>query len=189
MHETKTCTQCGEIKPLEQFRKYYKGKGYYSYCKDCEKINTRAKYLGNKDCRTKQEEEEFTKINELYTLQRSLGLKPPTFKAHKWGAVTSTLDDMLAKYSAKHLETQRAVAGLVPEGTVVPYELSKWLTEPLTKDPDYYDDIYDGLIKIYRPLLHVHNETFEPEYDMTYSKVLEQILTRFTDYGDNYVYE
>ena len=35
----KTCKQCGELKPIEQFRKYYGGrKGTYTTCKTCENI-------------------------------------------------------------------------------------------------------------------------------------------------------
>ena len=46
---TKTCKQCGVIKPLEQFRNYYGGrKGTYTICKTCEKINSRVKYLEGK---------------------------------------------------------------------------------------------------------------------------------------------
>ena len=42
MSATKTCKQCGVIKPLEQFRNYYGGrKGTYTVCKSCEKINSR----------------------------------------------------------------------------------------------------------------------------------------------------
>ena len=42
----KICKQCGQIKPIEQYRKYYGGrKGTYKVCKSCEKINARAKYL------------------------------------------------------------------------------------------------------------------------------------------------
>lgn len=188
MEETKVCKQCGEIKPLTQFRKYYKGKGYYGLCKGCESINTRAKYLNSKEHLSPSEKDELNKINELYTMQRGLGLKPPTFKAHKWGTVTAQLDDLLNKYGTTYAAVRDAVTGLVPEGTNVPYDLSRWLIEKLDKSPEYYDEIYDELVKTYRPLLHVKNDTFEPQYDMTYAGVLSKILERFTEYGDNYDY-
>lgn len=188
MNETKTCKQCGEIKPLDQFRPYYKGKGYYSICKGCESINTRAKYLSGKEHLSKHETEELKKIHDLYELQRGLGLKPPTFKAHKWGSVTGQLDTLLEKYGAKYIEMQQATAGLVDDGVVVPYDLVRWLTEPLDKTPEYYDKIYDLLVATYKPIKHVTNDDFTPVYDLTFAKVLDKILHRFDDYSDSYDY-
>ena len=55
--EVKTCRQCGEIKPLSQFRKYYGGrKGTYKMCKVCERVNSREKYLFAKGDSLRQEE-------------------------------------------------------------------------------------------------------------------------------------
>lgn len=187
--ETKICKQCGEIKPLTQFRQYYKGKGFYTICKSCESINTRAKYLNGKEHLSPAETKELGQINELYEIQRGLGLKPPTFKAHKWGSVTEQLPMLLEKYSAKYLELQQATKGLVDDGVVVPYELARWLTEPLDKTPEYYEDLFDSLAGTYRPVLYVSNENFEPVYNETYARVLDKILERFNEYEDAYDYD
>lgn len=187
--ETKICKQCGEIRPLTQFRQYYKGKGHYTTCKSCESINTRAKYLNSKEHLSPAETIELKQINDLYEIQRGLGLKPPTFKAHKWGSVTEQLPTLLEKYSAKYLEMQQAVKGLVDDGVIVPYELARWLTEPLDKTPEYYEDLFDSLVETYKPVLYVSNEDFAPVYNETYAKVLDRILERFNEYEDAYDYD
>ena len=47
---TKVCKRCGRELPVDQFRNYYGGReGSYSFCKTCEKIEQRRKYLLAKD--------------------------------------------------------------------------------------------------------------------------------------------
>ena len=101
MIDTKICSHCGEEKPLSSFRHYYGGrKGTYKYCKDCEKIITREKYLVAKGVRrTPQEEMELQKIHKLYELRVSVGLEAPRHSDNRVGTV-DLIDQMLAKAEA-----------------------------------------------------------------------------------------
>ncbi len=95
---TRTCKQCGETKPIESYRPYYlvsasadanKHISRYRLCLDCEKVNSRYKYLNkilndvtmfiNSDRRAELQSE-LSAIEELYDAQRSVGLAPPTPK-------------------------------------------------------------------------------------------------------------
>lgn len=183
--KVKLCKQCGELKPLEWFRRYYGGrKGTYTVCKNCEKINARAKYLRRKgDEISDVEATELDKIERLYEAQRAAGLQPPKSDQGRSKPVVDNLDDMINKY------TDMAIMQTVDAGRdvpPVPADLQKWLTEQLTEEPDYYlDEIYEELKKIYRPLLCVTKDR-QPVYDDTYKDVLEQILTRFYEYEESY---
>lgn len=94
----KTCKHCGEIRPISMFRHYYGNRsGTYRYCKMCEKIMTRRKYLVAKgDRRTPEEIEELTKIDKLYELRAKLGYEVPGRNKDHGGA-TDLLDDFIAK--------------------------------------------------------------------------------------------
>lgn len=187
--EVKTCKQCGEIKPIAQFRKYYGGrKGTYKMCKSCERVNSREKYLRAKgESMASYEEDELRKIHELYKYQRRMGLQPPT-RQERHATITEELDDMLDKYKGMAAqvaevtkqETLDAMAG-------APQELIKWLLEPLTQEPDYYmDEVYEKLVDTYRPCTGIDKATMMPVYDNKYKVILDKILERFTDYEDTY---
>ena len=185
---TQICKQCGEIKPVAQFRNYYNGrKGTYKTCKMCEKINSREKYLRAKDAQnpdglSDKEQEELNKIHELYDAQRAAGLQPPRANTGS-NSLLSSLDNMIDKYKA--MKSSAAPTG--PSDVVAPAELQKWLTEELTEAPEYYqDEIYEQLKEKYRPVLSIDQRTMMPVYDTTYAAVLEQIAERFDDYEDNY---
>ena len=183
----KTCKQCGELKPIEQFRKYYGGrKGTYTICKTCEKINSRAKYLVAKgDALSSAEEAELDKIHELWNAQRLAGLQPPREGAGRKVPITESLDDMISKYKQQAEVVQEVVQAVGAPG--IPAELSKWLTEPLTEEPEYYqDEVYDSLRAKYRPKTKIDPDTMLPMYDDTYLPVLEKILSRFDAYEDEY---
>lgn len=165
---TKTCRQCGKVKPIEQFRNYYGGrKGTYTTCLACESINARAKYLRNKGTTISEEEQaELDKIELLYDTQRKLGLKPPRRRTKRY---VEAIDDMIASYEQ--------------QGT----ELESWLTRPLTEAPEYYiNEIYERLVATYRPCLYIDRETLHPVYDETHTDILDQILVRFNKYEDDY---
>lgn len=187
MNNYKPCKQCGEIKPIEQFRKYYGGrKGTYTICKTCEKINSRAKYLTNKgDKCCESEITELNKIHELWNAQRLAGLQPPREGAGRKVPITESLDDMISKYKQQAEVVQEVVQAVGTPG--IPAELSKWLTEPLTEEPEYYqDEVYDSLRAKYRPKTKIDPDTMLPMYDDTYLPVLEKILSRFDAYEDEY---
>lgn len=185
--ETKICKQCGEIKPLEQYRKYYGGrKGTYNTCKACERINSREKYLAGKvtnGTATDKEFEELQKIHQLWEYQVTLGLRPP-----RQVVGTSTpmnIDDMLDTFAAR----AESVKEIIKDTASVspPAELLKWLTEELTEEPEYYqDDIYDELKEKYRPRIFVDPKTLLPVYDDTYKDIMDKIAARFDEYEDTY---
>lgn len=93
--EVKICKRCGREQGVDQFRNYYGGRsGSYSFCKTCERIDQRRKYLVSKrDDLAPCEAEELNKINELYEMRRAAGLKVPGTRAV--GGVTSIVDSML----------------------------------------------------------------------------------------------
>jgi len=70
----------------------------------------------------------------------------------------------------------------------VPAELAEWLTRPLTEEPEYYEDIYFKLREKYMPVVGVSSEGVQL-HDETYKEILDQILERFDEYEDNYVYD
>ena len=95
--ETKVCTSCGVDKPINDFRQYYAGrKGHYRYCKACERIETRRKYLVGKDELAPKELQELADIEELYELRTAKGLRPPVGYA-KNGDVTALIQQELNK--------------------------------------------------------------------------------------------
>ena len=183
--DTKICKQCGELKPIEQFRKYYGGrKGTYNTCKTCEKVNARYKYLRRKGPMTDEDQAETSKIELLYDLQRKAGLRPPNSDMSRSKPIADSLDDMLAKY--KDIATLDSVdAGVYKQP--VPADIQQWMTEPLTEEPDYYiDEVYEQLKAKYRPQLSIDTATMQPIYDDTYKDALEQVLDRFYKYEETY---
>ena len=181
---TKTCKQCGEIKPLEQFRPYYGGrKGYYTICKMCERINSREKYLSSKADLSDKDSDELEKIHVLWGHQRSLGLKPPRTTLGSYLPVSDKLDDMVERYAAR----AKAVNEAAPSDAVPAAELSEWLVCELDKQPEYYqDEVYPRLREKYMPQLMIDPVTMLPVYDTTYRATLEEIAKRFDDYEDEY---
>lgn len=165
---TKICKQCGTTKDIDNFRQYYNGgNSRYNVCKDCERINSRLKYLEKKSKPTDEEVEEINLIYLLYGEQEASGLKPPR-RGKKEVGVSSAAKDMLAKLADKNAD------------------LHDWLTKDLhSYTPEELEDIYDTLRSKYRPMIGTDNE-FLPVYDNTYKTVLDKILVRFDDYEEEY---
>lgn len=191
---TKVCKQCGQLKPIEQFRKYYGGrKGHYNTCKVCEKINARRKYLVAKgESINWQEEAELGKINKLYEVQRAAGLQPPREASGRSTTLADSLDDMIASYKPAQscVVLERNELGIwinEPSTHNVPADLLVWLSCELTEDPDYYlDEVYEELKDKYRPTLRIDKATLKPVYDDTYKDVLDKVLDRFYRYEEDY---
>lgn len=187
--DVKTCKQCGELKPISQFRKYYGGrKGTYTMCKQCERINSREKYLTAKgESMTWQEEGELDKIHQLYEYQRSMGLQPPNKQVRR-ASLADELDGMLDKYKNMSQQIAETVPPFIGHNTVeAPHELLSWLTCELDKEPDYYlDEVYEKLRDTYRPCIGINKANMMPEYDDKYKAILDRILDRFNDYEDSY---
>lgn len=185
--ETKQCKQCGEIKPIKQFRQYYGGrKGTYTVCKMCEKINSRAKYIERKgDAVTTAESEELNKIYRLYDAQRACGLQPPRREGGRNVKLVDNLDELITSYTQRANQYTDRVDEL--DTTQTPPELLEWLTKELTEDPEYYlDEVYEVLKNKYRPVLRIDAVTLLPIYDDTHKTALDKILARFNEFEDSY---
>ena len=184
--ETKQCRQCGEIKPLEQFRQYYGGRqGTYTMCRSCEKINSRAKYLEKKESRTQIEDLELRKIYQLYEAQRACGFRPPRREAARQVSNMDDLDNLIKTYTDRANVVAQAPETLDTDST--PAELLQWLSCELTHDPDYYlDEIYESLKAKYKPVLRIDPASLLPVYDETHAAALEAVLNRFNDYEDTF---
>ena len=184
--ETKQCRQCGEVKPIEQYRKYYGGRqGSYTICRSCEKINSRVKYLEKKESHSAAEILELNKIYQLYDAQRACGFRPPRREAGRHERVTEDLDAMIQKYTERANKAVEIAEVLDTNQT--PPELISWLSCELTKEPDYYlDEVYEELKSKYRPVLRIDSATLLPVYDETHATALEQVLSRFNAYEDTY---
>lgn len=99
--DMKVCKRCGVSKPRTDFRDYYGGrKGSYSFCRSCERIEQRRKYLATKDATspdglTATEAEELHKINELYAMRAAAGLSVPARRPDR--GVTDLVDAQIAE--------------------------------------------------------------------------------------------
>lgn len=184
MSATKTCKQCGVIKPIEQFRKYYGGrKGTYTTCKACEKINSRAKYLKSKKELSDSEVAELHAIYQLWETQRTLGYRPPRTPVKGQKPVVDTVLEMMDAYKQR----TKVLEEVAEEVLTAPPELLKWLTAELTEDPDYYlNDVYEKLKDTYKPVLRIDEKAMMPVYDTTYAGILDKILERFYKYEEVY---
>jgi len=186
------CKQCGEVKQLssEFFRKYYgeNARGFYRVCKTCERINNRYKYLtGKGDAATQADLEEIARIEELYDTLRELGLEPPRYGAGSASTIHSLVEDLLQKKMSQIAERKTQLEEIGVEASV-PTELLEWLSRPLTGEPEHYIDMYLKLREKYMPVVGM-NPDATPKYDETYKEIMDQILERFDEYEDNYVYE
>ena len=157
----KKCKQCGEVKPLAEFRKYYHSTGRYTKCKDCERINSREKYLNSKAKLSDKEQKELDAIHQIWHYQRLQGLTPPRSRD------VIDLEGMLAKFKQAEL----------------PKELNDMLHIEFDQDPEFYYDYYDEqLAPKFRPVVGFDAETKLPIYDETYKETLNKILQRIDDY-------
>jgi hypothetical protein len=96
----KTCSRCGETKPVENFRNYYDKPGKYRHCKECERIESRRKYLVRRgDAITAEQQEELDSINKLYESRFNAGLSAPGYarQPHR-SKVSDMVNEQLAKY-------------------------------------------------------------------------------------------
>lgn len=92
--ETKTCKRCGKQKPIVDFRSYYGvgQKGSYTFCKECERIESRRKYLLRQGDRlTDKQRQALEAIEQLYARRKEQGLAVPTTRG------SNTTDSIVAK--------------------------------------------------------------------------------------------
>ena len=162
------CKQCGELKPMNDFRLYYNGSGRrYNVCNACEKINSRFKYLSKKQTRTANEDKELEAIMKLYNAQSANGLKPP-----KVGSRSKNWSDVVSDAISKIGETSN---------------IDTWLTKDLAGfKPEYLEDVYDNLLNNYRPAIGLDDDTLLPIYDDTHKAKLDAILKRFDEHEEEY---
>lgn len=92
--ETKTCKRCGMERPLTDYRNYY-GKnqnGMYTFCKECERIESRRKYLVKLgDAANDKQKEALVAIERLYAERAKRGLSVPKPRG------VNTTDNIVAK--------------------------------------------------------------------------------------------
>lgn len=95
----KRCTSCGVDKPIDEFRTYYnRQKGHYPYCKECERIEGRRKYLTkNKEKLSEDQLVELNKIEQLYDKREDAGLSVPSRKRNKNASVMQLVDAYLTE--------------------------------------------------------------------------------------------
>jgi hypothetical protein len=189
MQNVRKCKQCGEVKQLSSdfFRPYYgeNAKGFYRVCRTCESINNRYKYLtGKGEAATQADLEEIKRIEELYDTLREFGLEPPRYGARSSSTVYSVVEELLKRKRQQAAEKKEQF-GVEAN---VPTELAEWLSKPLTAEPEHYIDVYLKLREKYMPVVGMNPDT-TPKYDETYKEILDQILERFDEYEDNYVYD
>ena len=99
------CQYCGVDKHVNSFRKYYNRDSCYTFCNECERIETRRKNLVAKQKRTALSTEDLkdlTNITTLYELRALQGLK--TFGRRKAGEVTGLIDGELARVRGEQSE-------------------------------------------------------------------------------------
>lgn len=184
-NKLRKCKQCGDLKNIDQFRKYYNSSGYYKVCKTCESINSRYNYLVRKQrlgTTTSLEEEEITKIDELYELLRARGLNPPR-RRNEYSSAIDAVEEIMAK-KLQEVEDIKSIAPDIP--LEAPPELIKWLEEELQGyDPEELEDVSDMLWEKYRPQTGVDKE-FKPIYDDKFKDVLTRIQERFDTYTDEF---
>ena len=100
---TKTCSRCGKVKPVEQFRKYHNGDKTFRHCLDCERIELRRRYIVSRgDAATDEQLHELYKINALYEARFKAGLSVPgRIRASGNGSVLDLVDEQLNEYKEK----------------------------------------------------------------------------------------
>lgn len=181
MSEIQKCKQCGEVKGLALFRPYYNRDGYYKQCKDCERINQRHKYLSKKESVPEQEYAELQQIEELYELQRSLGLKPPRKRSTEGESIATSIVE-------KQMEALRQKKKLDIELTdETPDELIKWVKEELTGyHPDELEKVMFDLVDRYRPQIGFDDVAERPIYDDRHKEIIDKIQARFDDYEEEF---
>lgn len=159
------CKQCGTEKLKQDFRLYYNQSGKrYTICLDCERINSRRKYLLKKSGRTVSEQAELDDIHKLYDLQRAAGLKPPSSRTGH-----STLSDQMQQFST------------------TPADLQEWLDKDLTGTvPEENDAQYNLLKKKYMPVIGLNMETIMPIYDTRFKTQLDDLAEKLENYEDTY---
>lgn len=187
MTETRACYQCGEVKPLDQFRKYSGKRGHRRVCLVCEKLNNRYTYL-LKIPYEKLSEEQEAELNRYLVVYRSLeeaGIKVPSVGTRK------PIDDsVLTKLADRALQIKMSLDSLQPDLPVeeIPHQLKEWLVKPLAAHPDrYLEIVYPDLRTKYMPILS-YNPDGTPVRDQKYFKILDAILARFNEYEDTYDY-
>lgn len=178
MSEIRKCKQCGNVKSLSQYRKYINSESRYRYCLECEKINTRRKYLTKKPNITEAEQEELQQIEALYEAQRSVGLEPPRPNGGK-GSIKDLISQQLADANAKKQHD-------IDISEETPSELLRWLHEELTAySPEELESTMFKLSDKYRPQIRI-DEDSRPIFDERFKDILNKIQDRFDNYEEEY---
>lgn len=145
------CKQCGKDKDKVRF----------NICYDCERINTRRKYLQRKEKTGTILDAEVTEMDtifDLYDMLTKAGLHPPVVR-HRHTPV-----DTIGMVN-KQIEVLESKADPTKHG------LQWWLTIDLSEyTPSELYDIHDKLAR----------------HDKDHPELIAELLERFMDYDDNY---
>lgn len=188
----KRCQQCGEIRPIDEFRQYYnrnktKEPGRYRTCKQCEALNQRYKYLTskfNKNAITEEESAEREQIEQIYDMLREAGLKPPGYTSLQ--SPKESITHNMLEVAMKRRAEAMADAERQDEDETPP-ELLEWLDKDLDSyKPEYLlETVYEDLKERYMPAVGTNPDLSERR-DERYRNILNRILERFYDYEDTY---
>ena len=161
----KRCRQCGRELPVGDFRLYYNGSGKtYNQCLDCERINSRYKYLKHKHVLSVKEQEEMTSIIGIYDKAKKCGLQVPQCRRNTVALSVQVIEEAIP--------TELSVD--IPDSA--PYHLTRWLTEDLTKVSDLAY-LEDTLVKRYRPIIGLDPNNM-PIYNNLFKDILATIGNR-----------
>lgn len=164
------CKQCGGLKKLTEYNKYYnRPTGRRRVCKSCMSTNNRYKYLNGKEELTKKEQKDYDSIIELYKLYEELGYT------------------VSGNYRNESVEDKLKEARTRIEALKNPMELQEWLDKDLEGyDPGYLvDDVMNDLSVRFRPS-ELDPVRLVPVYDDTHKEMLDKIRDRFYAYDDEY---
>lgn len=183
MTNVQKCKQCGDVKSLTLFRKYYGNvKGHYRFCKDCEKLNQRLKYLRRKVDKTEAEVLEAQQIESLHDLQRSIGLEPPRKRAD--GETDKSYTQSLIERQMEAAKAKQKFEVEMSDET--PPELLRWLNEELSAyHPDELEKTMDRLVDTYRPQTGLDDD-MNIQYDERHRDILNKIQDRFDAHEEEF---
>lgn len=211
MAAVKRCVQCGLLKNIDEFRPYtYSNEknteGRYRLCRDCETLNTKyrrdlqyveenaaAVQSGGGNPKIYADKAQFiARIETLYTMLESKGLRTPLSKAQAKKDNTTLAIEQLEKFYSAPQQTTVAISSTVQ----TPDELLQWLNESALDwaemgfTPEYLQEtVYESLKAKYRPQTGFDKTSFLPVYDDTFKEILNQILKKFDDYEESYSHE
>lgn len=185
----KTCKQCTKTLPdTEEFFRPYspRGKGLRkstvgrnTVCRECEQLNNIAARLLKNGTKTQQEKELMEKLPAYYEQLVAIGGQP--IGAYAKHILQTDNASGARKGSAALGSILDKVTISLESGDPFIAEYDKLLHIELTEEPDYYQDLLEGL----------RTSTAGPDGRVKdkYKDKFDEVATRFDDYEDNYQWD